>query len=73
MGADLIVNTKLKDLKEEILKMTNGDGIARIVEASGASKMLNMSFSLLRKVLRSSHSSPGWGTNNENINIDGRK
>jgi threonine dehydrogenase-like Zn-dependent dehydrogenase len=50
MGADLIVNTKLKDLKEEILKMTNGDGIARIVEASGASKMLNMSFSLLRKV-----------------------
>jgi threonine dehydrogenase-like Zn-dependent dehydrogenase len=57
MGADLIVNTKLKDLKEEIMKMTNGDGIARIVEASGASKMLNMSFSLLRKVLRSSHSS----------------
>jgi threonine dehydrogenase-like Zn-dependent dehydrogenase len=55
MGADLIVNTKLKDLKEEILKMTNGDGIARIVEASGASKMLNMSFSLLRKVSCSCH------------------
>ncbi len=32
------------------MKLTNGDGIARLVEASGASQMLNISSSLLRKV-----------------------
>ena len=50
MGADITINTKEKNLKDEIMKLTNGDGIARLVEASGATQMLNMSFSLLRKV-----------------------
>jgi threonine dehydrogenase-like Zn-dependent dehydrogenase len=50
MGADVVINTKEQNLKDEIMKLTNGDGIARLVEASGATQMLNMSFSLLRKV-----------------------
>ena len=50
MGADVIINSKEKNLKEEILKLTDANGVSRLVEASGATPMVNSSFSFLRKV-----------------------
>lgn len=48
-GADAIFNTKDKNLKEFVLEFTNGDGMGRICECSGASSMVNLTFSMLRK------------------------
>lgn len=49
LGADVIVNTKDKDLKEFVMEFTNTDGMGRICECSGAPIMVNASFSMLRK------------------------
>ena len=51
MGADVCINSKNKDLREEIMKLTDGNGVARLVEASGFSPVVNSCFSLLRKVI----------------------
>eukprot|EP00118_Oscarella_pearsei_P009889 m.58176 g.58176 ORF g.58176 m.58176 type:complete len:357 (+) comp34797_c0_seq1:572-1642(+) len=48
-GADVVINGKKEDLKEAVKRETNGDGIGRLVEATGAPPMVNNSFSLLRK------------------------
>ena len=53
MGADVCINSKNKDLREEIMKLTDGNGVARLVEASGFSPVVNSCFSLLRKVIYS--------------------
>ena len=50
MGADVTINSKDKDLKEEIMKLTDGNGVPRLVEASGFAPVVNSCFSLLRKV-----------------------
>ena len=50
MGADITINSREKVLKEEVLKLTNGNGIARLVEASGFPPVVNSCFSMLRKV-----------------------
>jgi len=49
MGANITINSMTKNLKDEIMKLTNGNGVARLVEASGATPMVNSCFSLLRK------------------------
>ena len=51
MGADVCINSKNEDLKEEIMKLTDGNGVSRLVEASGFSPVVNSCFSLLRKVI----------------------
>ncbi len=51
MGADVTINTKEVDLKTEVMKLTGGDGVPRLVEASGASPLVNSCFKLLQKVL----------------------
>ena len=51
MGADVCINSKNKDLREEIMKLTDGNGVARLVEASGFSPVVNSCFALLRKVI----------------------
>ena len=51
MGADVCINSKSKDLREEIMKLTDGNGVSRLVEASGFSPVVNSCFSLLRKVI----------------------
>merc|ERR1712045_588596 len=38
-----------KVLKEEVMKLTDGNGIARLVEASGFPPVVNSCFSMLRK------------------------
>lgn len=50
MGADVTINCQEVDLHEEIMRLTSGDGVARLVEASGASKLVNSCFKLLQKV-----------------------
>jgi len=50
MGADVVVNsTKIKDLREELMRLTSGDGFSRLVEASGASVLVNQCFKFLQK------------------------
>ncbi|XP_041363511.1 L-threonine 3-dehydrogenase-like [Gigantopelta aegis] len=49
MGADIIVNTMKENLKEFVMKHTDGLGIGRICECSGAPTMVNSSFGMLRK------------------------
>uniref|UniRef100_A0A0B7BHM8 Enoyl reductase (ER) domain-containing protein n=1 Tax=Arion vulgaris TaxID=1028688 RepID=A0A0B7BHM8_9EUPU len=49
LGADITVNVKNTDLKEFVMKLTNGVGVDRICECSGVSPVVNSSFSLLRK------------------------
>lgn len=49
IGADIVVNTKDKDIKEVIMELTGGTGIGRICECSGNAMMLNSCFSYLRK------------------------
>ena len=55
MGADILINCKKVNLHEEVMRLTNGDGVPRLVEASGASALVNSSFKLLQKVKISSH------------------
>ena len=51
MGADVLINCKDKNLHEEVMRLTNGNGVPRLVEASGASALVNSSFKMLQKVL----------------------
>ena len=50
MGATDTINSKEKNLKDEVMRLTNGNGIARLVEASGFPPVVNSCFSMLRKV-----------------------
>ena len=50
MGADILINCKKVNLYEEIMRLTNDNGVPRLVEASGASTLVNSSFKLLQKV-----------------------
>ena len=49
MGATTTLNVKNVDLGSEIMKITSGNGIERICEASGHAPTLNASFKWLRK------------------------
>ena len=49
MGATKTLNVKNVDLGSEIMKITSGNGIERICEASGHAPTLNASFKWLRK------------------------
>lgn len=50
MGADITINPKEVDnFKGKMMELTNGNGIARICEASGNAAMLNSCFSYLQK------------------------
>ena len=51
MGATDTINSKEKNLKDEVMRLTNGNGIARLVEASGFPPVVNSCFSMLRKVI----------------------
>jgi len=46
------LNLASQSLATEIMKLTNGEGVARLVEATGAPSMVNTCFSLLRKGAR---------------------
>lgn len=50
MGADIAINSAQVDLHAEVMRLTDGNGVERLVEASGASAMVNTCFTLLRKV-----------------------
>ena len=52
MGATVTINSREKVLKEEVMKLTDGNGIARLVEASGFPPVVNSCFSMLRKVTK---------------------
>ncbi|XP_065191971.1 L-threonine 3-dehydrogenase-like [Sycon ciliatum] len=48
-GATVLVNGLKENLKEAVMRETGGDGVGRLVEASGVAPMLNNCFTLLRK------------------------
>ncbi|XP_065912483.1 L-threonine 3-dehydrogenase-like isoform X2 [Dysidea avara] len=49
MGATVTINGTQENLKEVVMRETNGDGVGRIVDASGAASIVNNCFSMLRK------------------------
>jgi len=49
MGDFVTIDSSKVDLKEKIMEITNGNGIARLVEATGAPPMVNTCFTFLRK------------------------
>jgi len=49
MGDFVTIDSSKDDLKAKIMELTDGNGVARLVEASGAPPMVNNCFSLLRK------------------------
>jgi len=49
MGADIVIDTSKEDLKTRIMELTDGAGVARLVEATGAPPVVNNCFALLRK------------------------
>lgn len=49
MGADVLINSETEDLKKRIFELTDGNGIGRLFEASGAPNMVNSCFGMLRK------------------------
>ena len=51
MGATDTINSREKNLKDEVMRLTDGNGIARLVEASGFPPVVNSCFSMLRKVI----------------------
>ena len=50
MGADATINCKEVDLHSEVMRLTQNNGVSRLVEASGASPLVNTCFKLLQKV-----------------------
>ena len=51
MGADVTINCKEVDLHQEVMRLTGNNGVPRLVEASGASLLVNTCFKLLQKVI----------------------
>ena len=51
LGADVTIDCSKEELRAVVMNLTGGDGVERLVEASGASAMVNACFSLLRKVV----------------------
>jgi len=49
MGADVIINSRETNLQSEVMRLTNGDGVPRLVEASGNAQVVNSCFKLLQK------------------------
>jgi len=49
MGADVTIDCSEKDLLAEVLAITDGNGVSRLMEASGNHNMLNASFKMMRK------------------------
>jgi threonine dehydrogenase-like Zn-dependent dehydrogenase len=49
VGADVTINCKTHDLHQTIFKETNGDGVGRILDATGSAPLVNKCFKLLRK------------------------
>lgn len=49
MGADVVIDTSKENLKERVSELTDGAGVSRLVEATGAPPVVNNCFSLLRK------------------------
>ncbi|XP_028414127.1 uncharacterized protein LOC114537195 [Dendronephthya gigantea] len=49
MGANVLVNGRNENLAKVVLRETNGDGVGRILEASGNADLMNNCFKLLRK------------------------
>ena len=49
MGADITVDCKEKNLMDEVMAITNGIGVSRLMEASGNQHMVNSSFKMMRK------------------------
>ncbi|CAD5126036.1 DgyrCDS14211 [Dimorphilus gyrociliatus] len=49
MGADHVINTNHQNLSESISQLTNGDGIGRLIECSGAVQIASIMFQLVRK------------------------
>jgi threonine dehydrogenase-like Zn-dependent dehydrogenase len=49
VGAHVAINCSKQSLKDAIMRETGGNGVGRLVEATGAASMVNASFSLLRK------------------------
>lgn len=48
-GSIVTIDTSKQNLKDKVMELTGGAGVARLVEASGAPPMVNTCFSLLRK------------------------
>ena len=49
MGADITIDCSEKDLLDEIMAITGGNGVSRLMEASGNHNMVNSSFKMMRK------------------------
>ncbi|HCN07949.1 MAG TPA: hypothetical protein DIT01_08440 [Lentisphaeria bacterium] len=49
LGADTVFDPQQSNVPEEILALTDGDGVGRIIDAAGANESLSESFSYLRK------------------------
>ena len=49
MGADVTIDCSEKDLLEEVMAITDGNGVSRLMEASGNHNMVNSSFKMMRK------------------------
>ena len=53
LGADVVINGAKQDLASEVMAQTEGNGVSRLIEASGSTPMVNLSFTLIRKVKKS--------------------
>ena len=51
MGADIAINSAKEPLFEKVMDLTSGNGISRLVEATGAPSVVNNCFKLVRKVM----------------------
>lgn len=49
LGADVLINGLTENLHDRVLMETDGDGVGRLLEASGAQPLVNQSFKMLRK------------------------
>jgi threonine dehydrogenase-like Zn-dependent dehydrogenase len=47
MGADVLINAEKENLKERVFAETDGNGVGRLMEASGAPNMVNNCFGTL--------------------------
>ncbi len=68
LGVDQLINVEKEDVREKVLKITNGDGFDLVVDAAGNEKALKLAVDTVTRL--GQITKIGWGPKPINISLD---